>query len=90
MIPNNAKIHKKEKIPWRIIENEVIIVDIEREDVLQLNEVGQQIWCLIDGTRSLTGITKEITDIYDADEKVAEKDVAEFIKRLSEKGLIYY
>ena len=89
MLTNESVYNKKKKLPWRIIEDEVVIVDLEREQVMNFNEVGKDIWTLIDGKNSFSIIIEKIKEIYDTDEQKAKQDITNFIQNLAEKNLIY-
>jgi len=90
MTSENKVIYKQKKIPWREIEGEVIIVDLDKENVLNLNATGKEIWNSINGTLSAADITQKLTEIYEVEEAQAKKDVTLFINKLLEKGLIHY
>ena len=90
MILEHKVIYKQKKLPWREIEGEVIIVDLDKETVLNLNETGKEIWNSINGTLSAADITKKLTEIYEVEDAQAKKDVTIFIDKLLEKGLIHY
>lgn len=90
MIKINSVLNKKEKIPWRIIEDEAVIVDINSGNVIQLNEAGSEVWASIDGKRNVKEIVKCICDSFEVDEKKAQSDIIDFSEKLSEKGLINY
>ena len=90
MITDETILHKQKKIPHRIIEDELIIVDINKETVIQINETGKTIWELIDGSNTITKIIKELLNNYDVSEKKATADVFEFANKLSNKELVYY
>ena len=54
MIDTTEVYAKKFRLPWRIIDNEAVIVDIRNNSVLQLNDVGRHIWEQIDGNTSVS------------------------------------
>ena len=51
---------KSEKIPWRIIESEGVLVHIDKGEVIHLNFVAARIWELIDGKLSMKEIYKKL------------------------------
>jgi hypothetical protein len=89
MIADNQVFTKKMKIPWRIIDNEAVIVDLSGNCVLQLNDIGRHIWERIDGAARVAGIVDSIIEAYDIDRGAALKDAVRFIGALVEKGLIH-
>ena len=88
MIPKQTILLKKEKMPCRTIENVVVIIDLAQEKVLQLTDVGKDIWNLIDGKNTIENIIENIIDVYDVKRQTAEKDVKYFVDKLITKGLI--
>lgn len=82
------KFTKNENIPWRLIDNEAIIVDIKEGESIYLNEVGAFIWGSIDGKKTVKEIIKHICDNFDVDIETAKKDTLNFLKTLLEKKLI--
>lgn len=80
---------KKMKLPWRIIDDEAVIVDLQGNSVLQLNDVGRHIWERINGVSCISGIVDSIIESYDVDRDAARNDALRFIDTLVEKGLIH-
>jgi rRNA processing protein Krr1/Pno1 len=88
MFPLDIIISKNERIPWRIIEDEAILVKIDSGEVIHLNEVAAEIWRTIDGTRKISEIVDQIHKDFDVDREQAEKDTLEFIQSLSDINLV--
>ena len=77
----------------RSILGETIIVPIKAgvgdlNSIYILNELGTQIWDLIDGQSSINRIAEEICKSYDVGPEEAEKDTIEFLNSLEVSGLI--
>lgn len=89
MINPTAVYAKKEKIPWRVIDNEAVIVHLSGNSVLQLNDVGRYIWERIDGTTRLSEIVRSVVEAYETDRTTASADATVFIEQLVEKDLVY-
>jgi coenzyme PQQ biosynthesis protein PqqD len=88
MLLLDAVILKNERVPWRIIEDEAILVKVDSGEVIHLNEVAAEIWRTIDGKRKISEIVDHIQNDFDVDREQAEKDTLEFIKSLSDKNLV--
>lgn len=88
MATKNKKIYKKSpNFVTRVIENETILLPLYKEAVeinclYTLNEVGGQIWKLINGKRDLEEIKKILLREYDVKESEVEKKLNGFIKDL--------
>jgi len=77
----------------RFILGETIIVPIkggvgDLNSIYILNELGTQIWNLIDGQNGINRIIEEICEAYDVGPEEAEKDAIEFLSSLEASGLI--
>ncbi len=79
---------RKKGVVHRKILDEYILVDTREGEVLTLNEVGGEIWDLIDGRRSVAEIIRMLVEQYEVSEEDAEGDVEEFLTQLLEAGLI--
>jgi len=88
MLPLDTIILKNERVPWRIIEGEAILVKVDSGEVIHLNEVAAEIWRTIDGKRKISEIVDHIQKDFDVDREEAEKDTLEFIKSLSDINLV--
>jgi len=88
MFPLDAIILKNERVPWRIIEGEAILVKVDSGEVIHLNEVAAEIWRIIDGKRKISEIVDHIQKDFDVGRDQAEKDTLEFIKSLSDINLV--
>ena len=87
-ISKETIFQKKKKLPWRRIEEVVVIVDLESEKVHQCNEVACLIWDQINGLHSVNDIINSIVDEFDVDGKQAYADAVVFLQKLLTKNLI--
>ena len=88
MLPLDTIISKNERVPWRIIEGEAILVKVDSGEVIHLNEVAAEIWRIIDGKRKISEIVDQIQNDFDVDREQAENDTLEFIQSLSDINLV--
>ncbi len=89
MIKNTTILTKKDRLPWRAIENSIIIVDLTHEKVINLDGVAKTIWDWVDGKNTVNDIVSAITEIYDVSRKNALKDTVSFVEELLQRGLVY-
>jgi hypothetical protein len=85
MLSMEDRIQREEKIPWRLIEGEAVLVNIEDGEVIHLNEVAAEIWSVIDGTRCVQEIVEHVNREFEAERVTIEKDVFDFLGKLIEK-----
>lgn len=88
------KIPKKnDKLAWRTIENETVIMMLtnqleDGEIVNTLNKTATRIWELIDGRNSEEDIIQKIINEYAIEAKRARAEVKKFLNILCKKQLI--
>lgn len=88
MIKKDAVIIKNEGVPWRIIEGEAILVQVETGEVIHLNEVATEIWGAVDGKKTIAEIISHITASFEVKRDEAERDTFEFVNKLLDKSLV--
>jgi hypothetical protein len=71
----------KKGVLWQEVDGEVVIV-VPKEDPMYLNESGSVVWKLIDRGLDESKIIDKITDDYEGDRKIIEKDVKAIISDL--------
>ncbi len=83
-----------EDVVVREIEGEIVIVplasgigDLE-DELFTLNETGRAIWGLVDGSRPLAAVVRELVAEYDAPIRLVEEDVVGFLQELLERRMI--
>ena len=86
MIGMDDTVQRNQRMPWRIIEAEAILVNIDNEMVIHLNEVAAEIWSAMDGKKSVREIVEVVHGMFKADRPTIEKDVVKFIDELLEKN----
>ncbi len=84
---------KQNDFATRAILGETIIVPVkggvgDLNSIYVLNELGTQIWELVDGKNSIHRMIEEICRTYDVGPEEAEKDTIEFLNSLEGSGLI--
>ena len=81
-------ISRNAKIPWRIIEQEAVLVEVEKGEVMHLNEVGASIWDFLGCKRNIGEIIQHVCDSFEIDSKTAQDDVMGFVQELIDKRLV--
>ncbi|MCD6352720.1 MAG: PqqD family protein [Proteobacteria bacterium] len=79
---------KSEKIAWRVVEEDSVLLNLDTGYYYTLNEVGRFLWESLDGKKELSAIHKEILDHYDVDPETAKSDILELIDNLLKEGLV--
>jgi hypothetical protein len=78
----------KNNLTIRRIKNELFVFDSDNATVHTFNEIGAQIFLLIEGHTSQSDIVKNITEQHDISMETCQNDISEFIQELQHKQLI--
>ena len=89
MLRTDSRISKNERVPWRLIEEEAILVNIDTQEAIHLNEVATKIWDAIDGKKTPEDIIKHIQNQFEVEERKAQEDTLKFLEELLKQGLIH-
>ena len=73
---------------WRVFEDGAVIVTPQESVMHSLNPVGTRIWELADGSLTMNEILDEVVKDFDVDRGVAEADIIEFCRALTDKGML--
>ena len=90
MLAMDVRISKNESTPWRIIEDEAILLNVDKSEVIHLNEVGTTIWRCLDGEKTVSQIIESICRRFDVGRDSAKKDVLEFLDELIKEEVAGY
>lgn len=84
----NKYILPDKNIRSRVIDGETVLLNLRDNSIYFLNPVGNLIWNLANGKIRIQKIIEATCKEFDVDYKVAQKDVINFIKRLSKKNML--
>ena len=73
---------------WQRIDGEMVLLHVDRGELVGLNRVGGRAWELIDGARSVDEIVRVISSEFRADEARVARDVTAFVDALAGARLI--
>ncbi len=88
-----ARYVKSQFVVARRIADEYVLVPIRKntgdlETIYTLNDVGAEIWEMLDGDNSLTAVCDGLVEKFDVSKEEAEKDLENFVRDLSEMNCI--
>lgn len=78
----------KDKVFWRKVEGETVVLNIDTGFYYTLDEVGSVIWDMILSSQDLDRIATKIANEYDIDDITAKRDMQAFLKNLKKEDLI--
>jgi hypothetical protein len=77
-----------ERLTEAEIDNEIVVMLIDKGEFFSLSGTALAIWRLIDGTRDRAALNHELASEFDAPKEQISTDVDEFLARLDRLGLI--
>lgn len=92
-INNNAVIlesvvERSRDIPAAHIDEEVVMMHIEKGKYYAFDSVGSRIWELMKKPQKINNIVYTLIEEYDVDPRMCEEQVLEFINKLYQEDLI--
>jgi len=72
------------------LQNETVLLDVEREHYFSLKDVGHRFWCLIEKDPSTDHAISKILVEYDVDEAVLRNDLERLCQMLSVNRLAVF
>ncbi len=88
MVSLSQRFARDQRIAWRLIENEAVLIDRGEKEVLRLNPIATGIWNAIDGQRALSEVIDHLHGQFDVDRRRLERDVLKFMKKLVRRELV--
>ena len=82
------KYRHSDRVSWRQVDKEGVILDLESSDYFSVNEVGVFIWEKLGAGETPKEIALAICEEYEVSEEQAQKDVLALIKELLKRKLI--
>lgn len=79
---------KNSKVIGQVVESEVVLVLLEKNQVKVLNEVGSRIWESLNGERSIADIANIICSEFEVAQQESLDDALIFLEELLFKGIV--
>jgi len=84
----NQKVTFSETVFAQEVDGEMVLLDMESENYFGLDEVGTAIWQAMQEYGSLQEVFDTLLEQYDVEAEVLEHDLADFVGKLVESGLV--
>jgi hypothetical protein len=79
----------KDEASWKLVDDEVVIINFETTYYYSLNATGSYVWQLLENEAStLPEIISSVSTHFDVSEKDIQNDVTNLINELCEENLI--
>ncbi len=88
MSPEQILYKRKPNITFTEIDNEIVLVHPEEGKYYSFNKVGSVIWKLLEEVISVEQLKEKLMQQFSVSEEQCLQEVSDFLKQLSEKGLI--
>lgn len=84
----NSRIFRKAQNLSSNIDNEVVILNVNKGEYNGLDEIGSDIWNRLETPQVISDLISALMEIYSVDKQQCSTDVIEFIKELEKAELI--
>lgn len=81
-------IHISSEVLCRELQGEAVLLDLDSQRYFGLDAVGTRIWQLLGQHGDEGAILDALEQEFDADRETLERDLQDFLQRLTEAGLI--
>ena len=76
------------QIVYKEIDGTGVLIDPYRRTLVKLNPAAQEIWRLLDGSRTYAGIIERLKAVFEVEAEELEKDVYVFLQDLIRREMI--
>jgi hypothetical protein len=83
-----SRVRRKADIPWKELEDTIVLLDLSSGDFFELDEVGARIWSALDGALTLRELAAALGREYQASANEIESDVVRFVTDLHARDLV--
>jgi len=70
------------------LDNEVVLMSIERGSYFGLENTGKRIWQLLETPQTLAQLQEALSNEYEAPPEVIARDVAGFLQKMLDNGVV--
>jgi hypothetical protein len=76
------------RLSWRVIDDEVVVLDLQREEYFTLNAAGAAVWHLLVDGATMDELADVLMARFDVDADAAARDADAFVASLRERNLL--
>ena len=85
---NNQSFTRTPSVLSSTIDEETVMMSMERGMYYNLNPIGSSIWAMLETPHTFDQIVEKLLDEYDVDRATCESETAEFLESLMERDLV--
>lgn len=82
----DTRIKRLAGIAWRVVDEEAVLVNVKKDEVIHMDPVGTFIWSKMDGRYSMSEIADAVVKEFEVNLETALRDALDFARRLLEQG----
>jgi hypothetical protein len=87
-VPDTSYKLRSGRLDWRLVDGEVIALDLERAEYLAINPSGAELWPLLVEGATRDQLVRRLQDTFAIDEAQARGDVDAFVAGLESQQLL--
>lgn len=84
----NTKFVQNNEIIFSHMDNEIVMMNLEKGEYYGLSQVGSRIWELIETPQTMHDICTSLCNEYDVSHEKCTEDVQNFLNLMTEKNII--
>jgi len=88
MITNDMSLSQNPNTAYRTIAEEIFLIDLDTSMLYSLNSVAALVWDMSSEKTTISEIIDRITEEFEVERSVAEKDCLEFVSAFMDRGLL--
>lgn len=89
MLSLDSQLRHKDQILTQCASETQILLNLDGGQYYALDEIGNRVWELCDGTHSISQIITMICDEYDAPPETIQTDILELLQDLMNEKLVF-
>lgn len=83
-----TRLVRADDLPNAPIGDEIVFLNVKRDNYSALDEIGRRIWELLETPRSVDALCRQLNEEFDAPPERIAADVLPFLEDLRNEGLV--
>jgi len=85
---NHTQVRRRSDVLFAEVDGEIILMSLEQAYYVGLNDVGNDVWKLIEQLTPIEALVARLAEEYDGDPAVIEQDVRALLSEMAADGLV--
>jgi hypothetical protein len=87
-VPPGARLTVADSVVSRPVDGSTVLLDVGTGRTFSLDDVGTHVWAALAETSTITGAVARLREEFEAPPGLIERDVAELVRTLIDRGLV--